>query len=74
MNKTQNRIRYADLTYTPGPLTPLLTICREGKEQTELQTQPEGKGMAGDSLARTEMEEAPGSSQIPIQWARLESR
>lgn len=53
---------------TPGPLTPLLTVCRKGKEQTERQTQPGvgGKGNAGYDLIRAEMGGVPDSSQIPI--------
>lgn len=58
---------------SPMPLIPLLllTICRKGKERTELRSQPEGKGNAGDDLIRTEMGGAPGSSQIPIHWPGL---
>lgn len=71
VDKTQNPNQVCGPHPRPWSPYSLLTVCGEGKEQTKLQTQPEGKGTAGDDL---EMKGAPGSSQIPIHWARLEPR
>lgn len=87
MDKTQKSVSSMPNSPTPW-YTKICQVCwthphpwslhlcslsvRRDKNRTELQTQPEGKGTAGDSLIRTEMEGAPGSSQIPTHWARLE--